>query len=595
MLAACLHQLLSASAAGALVAPANSTLYNGIVLPAQWPPRHNLTNRTSLSAPWYTLPARHPEAVVIDVGRQLFVDDGFLLDPGSNVTTEFHAPTLHEAAPGTHVGGGGLWWDASANHFKNFFTCTKAFHIQGDGALGPLCLATSEDGVTWRNHTTGTAPFPNMVWSRPAFSRAVLLDELAADPSQRWKLVQVEYKGPSHLQYQLYASSDGLDWSRQSANHGTDGGIGAPGDCSSAMLNPFRNVTILSAKYTDSLLGRQRLYAEANVFSEEAFPEQREGFVPWAAADADDPRWLGGPRSFWAPGGNVLLNSTVPELYNLDGIAYESVMIGFFRIFRCKERYPGCTMMYKKPECLSHPTAAGCEALAHELADMLLGFSRDGFTWSRTHVAQPHAAAGFDLTPDRRYPFVGQELGSKGWNSHGIGSIQGGGLTISGDDKQHESLRLFFSSADRVGTATLRRDGFASVGSAKATLGAMLLTVPLMFNDINQSTLFLNVKGGVQSLLLIPSAGDGLPLLSMDPSPGLPAQTDSTMLPVALRPGTVPDLAALRGNPFRLSMVLEPGARLYAFWVSSAGGHSGGWLGAGGPRYPRGLQDRGEH
>ena len=288
----------------------------------------------------------------------------------------------------------------------------------------------------------------------------------------------------------------------------------------------------------------------------------------------------------------MVLNSTVPELYNLDGVAYESVMVGFYRIFRCKERYPGCTMMYKKPECLLHPTAAGCEALAHELADILLGFSRDGFTWSRTPVAQPQGAAGFDLTADRRYPFVGQELGSTAWNSHGIGSIQGGGLIISGDDKQHELLRLFFSSGDRVGIATLRRDGFASVGSAKATLGAMILTVPLIFHDTNQTTLFLNVKGGVHRLQLIPSAGDGLPFLNMNPSPGIPPHTDSTMLPVALNPGTVPRLAALRGKPFRLSMVLEPGARLYAFWVSSAAGHSGGWLGAGGPRYPRGLQDQ---
>lgn len=168
-----------------------TVLYNGIVLPAQWPPRHNLTNHTSVSDPWYALPPSHPDAVIIDVGRQLFVDDGFLLDKDhTNATTAFHAPTLLEAAPGTHVGGGGLWWDASASHFKNFFTCTKSFRIKGDGALGPLCLATSEDGVTWRNRTTtGVAPFPNMVWSRPAFSRAVLLDELAA-PSQRWKLVQ---------------------------------------------------------------------------------------------------------------------------------------------------------------------------------------------------------------------------------------------------------------------------------------------------------------------------------------------------------------------------------------------------------------------
>ena len=187
---ALLMRLSLAAATGSSTA---ETLYNGIVLPAAWPPNRTLTNRTSLSAPWYTTAAGRPAVVAVDVGRQLFVDDGFLLDGrGSNGTTVFHAPTLAEAAPGTHVGGAGMWWDKEAGHFKNFFTCTQSFHIHGDGALGPVCLSTSTDGLTWRNQTTpaGKAPYTNMVWSRPAFSRALLLDELAP-PSQRWKLAQV--------------------------------------------------------------------------------------------------------------------------------------------------------------------------------------------------------------------------------------------------------------------------------------------------------------------------------------------------------------------------------------------------------------------
>ena len=140
--------LLLLLAAAALIGSSSAeTLYNGIVLPLAWPPNHTtLTNRTSLSEPWYTTAAGHPAAVVVDVGRQLFVDDGFLLDGSSNSTTIFHAPTLAEAPAGTHVGGGGMWWDAKANHFKNFFTCTSSFRIHGDGALGPVCLSTSTDG-----------------------------------------------------------------------------------------------------------------------------------------------------------------------------------------------------------------------------------------------------------------------------------------------------------------------------------------------------------------------------------------------------------------------------------------------------------------
>jgi hypothetical protein len=69
----------------------------------------------------------HPSAVVVDVGRQLFVDS-FLVDPAAtNATVTFHAPALEAAPRGTQVGGGGLWWDAAAGHFKNCPGPPRAF------------------------------------------------------------------------------------------------------------------------------------------------------------------------------------------------------------------------------------------------------------------------------------------------------------------------------------------------------------------------------------------------------------------------------------------------------------------------------------
>ena len=122
----------------------------------------------------YTSPSGRPAAVIVDVGRQLFVDS-FLLDRDeTNATIVFHAPRLRRAPVGIKLGGGGLWWDASAKHFKSFFSCSKT-HIMGDGALGPLCLSTSADGVRWQ---TKSQP----VWNRSAFSRTILLDEGAAVP-----------------------------------------------------------------------------------------------------------------------------------------------------------------------------------------------------------------------------------------------------------------------------------------------------------------------------------------------------------------------------------------------------------------------------
>ena len=331
-------------------------------------------------------------------------------------------------------------------------------------------------------------------------------------------------------------------------------------------------------------LGRHRKYAESGAFSEEAFGVAP--LVPWAAADARDPRWLGDPFS-----GHV--NHTAehfPELYNLDAVAYESIMVGQFRIFRCKEHYQGCAVMYNSTECALHPKNKGCAALSHELADILLGFSRDGFSWSRTPIAQPVPAEGFELTPDRRFPFIGQELGGRDWNSQGIGSVVGG-LAIVGKDRQHESLRLFYTS-ESSGVGILRRDGFASVGSLTPDRGAVLVTtVPLIFHTQKQR-LFLNLIGGLSALTIVePDSGahSGPPLLSAEP---LPSSTNSTMIELKMRAGAVSSLGALRGKPFRISFELEPRAQLYSFWLSSTeGGQSGGWLGSGGASYPNGLQD----
>ena len=143
-----------------------------------------------------------------------------------------------------------------------------------------------------------------------------------------------------------------------------------------------------------------------------------------------------------------------------------------------------------------------------------------------------------------------------------------------------------------MGIATLRRDGFASVGSPRETYGATLLTVPLSFHT-SKTALFLNIRGGVSRIDVLSDDVPGkLPKLLLSMAAGIPSDTDSTMLEVKLRAGAVPNLVALRGTPFRLLIKLEAKARMYAFWLSEgSGGESGGWLGAGGPAYPRGLRD----
>ena len=107
-------------------------------------------------------------------------------------------------------------------------------------------------------------------------------------------------------------------------------------------------------------LGRHRNYAESRSFSEAAFGAAP--LVPWVAADVLDPPWMGSALS-----GHVNINHTgrvkpidhtsahVPGLYSLDGLAYESIMLGSFRIFRCKKHYAGCDEMYYKNGTLKSP------------------------------------------------------------------------------------------------------------------------------------------------------------------------------------------------------------------------------------------------
>ena len=73
---------------------AGETLYNGIVLPDVWPPRRKALRREPMPIPYLQNP---PKVILIDVGRQLLIDD-FLIEQ-SDLARTFHRPTLHEINP----------------------------------------------------------------------------------------------------------------------------------------------------------------------------------------------------------------------------------------------------------------------------------------------------------------------------------------------------------------------------------------------------------------------------------------------------------------------------------------------------------------
>jgi hypothetical protein len=203
-----------------------------------------------------------------------------------------------------------------------------------------------------------------------------------------------------------------------------------------------------------------------------------------------------------------------------------------------------------------------------------LGFSRDGFHWDR---------------PDRR-PFLAVNPVKDAWNWGNVQSA-GGGCLVAGD-------RLYFYFSGRAlgdgswdgnaatGLAFLRRDGFASLDAAAES--GVLTTRPLCFRG---RRLFVNVaaaQGQLQAEIL-DSAGKTVAPFTLANCQAL--RTDKTLVEVKFRGAD--DLGSLAGRAVRLRFHLRNGA-LYAFWVSpDASGASHGYVAAGGPGFPGGVDTAG--
>src|SRR6266567_4218826 len=79
---------------GTAAAEHGEILYNGIQLPARWPPRRQALSFEPMSVPYLAAP---PDVIPIDVGRQLFVDDFLIAE--TTLTRTFHRTTYHPATP----------------------------------------------------------------------------------------------------------------------------------------------------------------------------------------------------------------------------------------------------------------------------------------------------------------------------------------------------------------------------------------------------------------------------------------------------------------------------------------------------------------
>ena len=505
-------------------------LYNGIRLPPKWPPTVQSSVLHEARTPHYL--DQRPDVVPIDVGRQLFVDD-FLIERTTLVRT-FHQPEYHTGGPVVRpdqpwerqgdfplaaVYSDGVWYDPQDRLFKMWY-------MGGNRAC--TCYAVSQDGIRWEKPSLRVQAGTNIVSTRDRDSAIVWLDHEDPDPQRRFKLFRAhreERDGRGYWSFEIHISADGLAWGDPVAQSS----VIYPR--STIFRNPFRNVWMYGIrKDSSTIIGRSRRYYECqDPVADAAWGANDRGW--WMAADALD----------------VTREDTQfpPQLTNFDGVAYESLVLGQFTMWRGK---------------------AAAESGRPELNDVCLGFSRDGFHFSR---------------PDRR-PFLAMSEQKGDWNWGNVQSA-GGGCVIVGD-------KLHFYCSGRTGTpdqpegggstglAILRRDGFASLdaGDEEGTL----TTRPVTFTG---SRLFVNFVAPAGELRVEILDEQERPIPPFTKAECVPLSGDSTKQAVVWK-GTE-EVGAATNKPVRFRFHLKRG-KLFSFWVSpNSSGQSRGFVAAGGPGY----------
>jgi hypothetical protein len=385
------------------------------------------------------------------------------------------------------------------------------------GIVRSTCYATSKDGIRWEKPALDVKRGTNVVHAGRRDSVTVWLDLDEKNADRRYKLFR-SHNAKKGWCLSLHFSKDGIHW--------TDAGLsGLCGDRTTVLYNPFRKVWVYSIRNDARGLGRVRDYREDSDVLAGAKWEAGQP-MPWVGADRLDPKRAD--------------LKTQPQLYNLDCVAYESLLLGLFTIWR------------GQPKDRAKPN------------EVCAGFSRDGFHWSR-----PNRRA---LVP------VSEKHGDWNW-----GNVQsaGGCCLVVGD-------RLYFYVSGRAGIrgspasgvcttglATLRRDGFASVDAGPD--GGTLTTRPVRFRGKH---LFVNLDApGGELRVEVLEKGKAVGPFTREACQ--PARGDRTRLAVKWKGAG--DLAAVAGRAVQLRFHLKRG-RLYSFWVSpGATGASHGYVAAGGP------------
>lgn len=516
-------------------------LYNGIRLPQEWPPEIDWNTDEPMPVPYLS---NRPSLVPIDVGRQLLVDD-FLIE-NTDLVREYHYPQKYENNPvlkpetaieksginNLAVAGpksGGLWWNPEKQLFELWYEA---------GWVSTIAYATSRDGLKWERPDLPLNPGSNQVLPHEVKpdSWTVVRDYRTTDPKQNFKIFL--RGGGSRDRARCFVTEDGIDWGKHTE-------CGICGDRSTMFNNAFRKKWVYSLRWS-SPGGRSRAYWESDDFLQgmQWLPDEPK---PWARADKLD---LPDPRI-----------GDIPQLYNLDAVPYESIMLGFYEILH------------------GPPNDVNAARGLPKNTGLNFAYSRDGFHW---HRPDRKMAINSEQRPvwDRGYV---QSLGNictvrgdKLWFYY-IG-FAGDEKIKMGDPGIKSSMHSGLYGNAGTGVAFLRRDGFVSLNAESKT--CRLTTRPLTFSG---KYLFVNVDApkGTLSAEVVDMHGKVVEPFRFENC--IPVQGDSTISQIHWKGGD--DLTELANRAVRFRFRLEHG-KFYSFWVSrDETGRSDGYVAGGGPGF----------
>jgi hypothetical protein len=511
-------------------------LYNGIRLPAEWPPRLKRLGPDPMRVPYLAHP---PKVIPIDVGRQLFVDD-FLIQ-STTLKRTFHRPEYYQGNPilvpekpweMTGRGpmaiphSGGVCYDPADQLFKMWYITG---YQQGVG------LVYSKDGINWRRPVFDhVRPGSNMVYDSGSRGSTIWHDLQADDPARRFVMF-------SSRPGVVWFSKDGIEWGKSFKV------AGPLSDRTTLFWNPFRKVWVYSIKtFYDGKRARRYWETPQLVGHKKSEWGGADDPMLWIGADSQDP-----PHQ----------DLQVPtQLYDLDVVAYESILLGTFIIWRGDYRFNSNTEKAQEHNRLGRPKQnSAC-----------IGFSRDGFHWHR---------------PDRRvFLPKSDKPGDWNWGNSQTAAksplvvgdrlyfyVTGrGGLPLPGNTYQ--------DAGGSTGLAFLRRDGFASMDAGRNA--GTLITRPVRFSGKH---LFVNVNNPTGRLRVAISDENGNPIAPFSFDNCTTLATDSTRHAVQWKGAD--DLSQLAGKSVRFSFEFS-GGELYAFWISpDRSGASHGYVAGGGPGF----------